>query len=89
MPAGTLPGCWEKHGAELLAPGWTAADASGLHATAPGAAVDCYGLVMLMDGCTVAQITAGGAKTIRPSGAVLSFRRGTGRPAVPAWSVVT
>jgi len=75
------------HGAELLALGWTATDAFGLHATAPGPAVDCYGLAMLMDGGTVTELTAEGARIVRPSGAELRMRRGAGRPSVPAWEL--
>jgi len=80
-------GLLDMHGAELLALGWTATDAFGLDATAPGPAVDCYGLAMLLDGGTVRELTAEGARIARPSGAELRMRRGAGRPSVPAWEL--
>jgi len=80
-------GLIEAHGAELLALGWTATDTFGLHATAPGGAVDCYELAMLLDGGTLAELTGGEAGIMRPSGAVLRVRRGAGRPVVPAWKL--
>jgi len=97
-PLGFAPGRWsrarldasgllERHGAELLALGWTATDAFGLRATAPGLAVDCYGLALLLDGGTLAELTAEGARIVRPSGAELRMRRGAGRPSVPAWEL--
>jgi len=80
-------GLLDRHGAEMLALGWTAADAFGLHPDAPGAAVDCYGLALLLDGGTVAELTAEGARIVRPNGAELRMRRGAGRPSVPAWEL--
>ncbi len=80
-------GLLDRHGAELLALGWTAFDAFGLHPVAPGAAVDCYGLAMLLDGGTLAELTAEGARIVRPNGAVLHMRRGTGRLPVAAWEL--
>ncbi len=80
-------GLLERHGAELLAQGWTAAKAFGLDARAPGAAVDCYGLAMLLDGDTVAELTAEGARIVRPSGAELRIRRGARRSSAPAWEL--
>jgi len=77
----------ERHGAELLTLGWTAADVFGLDARAPGAAVDCYGLALLLDGGTVAELTAEGTRIVRPSGTELRMRRGAGRPSVPAWEL--
>ncbi len=77
----------EQHGAELHALGWTAADVFGLHPDAPGAAVDCYGLAMLLDGGTVEKLTAEEACIARPGGAVLRPRRGCRRPARPAWEL--
>jgi len=97
-PLGFAPGRWsrarldasgllERHGAELLALGWTAADVFGLHPDAPGAAVDCYGLALLLDGGTLAELTAEGARIVRPSGAELRMRRGAGRLPVAAWEL--
>ncbi len=98
VPLGFTPARWsrarldasgllERHGPELLALGWTAADVFGLHLDAPGAAVDCYGLALLLDGGTVAELTAEGARIVRPSGAELRMRCGAGRPSVPAWEL--
>lgn len=47
-------GLLDVHGAEQLALGWTATDVLGLHATAPGVAVRCKGLAMLMNGGSIA-----------------------------------
>ena len=80
-------GLLATHGAELLAAGWSAADAFGLHAGAPGAAVDCYGLALLLDGGAVTELTAEAARIVRPNGATLSLRRGAERLAVPAWAL--
>jgi len=80
-------GLLDTHGTELRALGWTATDIFGLHATAPGPAVGCYGLAMLLDGGTITELTAERARFIRPGGAVLQMRRGTGRAAVPAWEL--
>lgn len=77
----------EMHGLELLTMGWTATDVFGLHPKAPGAAVRCYGLALALDGGKVMKLTAEGAGIVRPSGAILQFRHGGGRPAVPAWAL--
>jgi hypothetical protein len=47
----------DSHGAELLALGWSAADVFGLYPQAPGA-VDVFGLALLLDSGTVAELTA-------------------------------
>jgi hypothetical protein len=97
-PTGFSPARWRRacldaaglldtHGAELVALGWTATDVFGLHSDAPGAAVRCYGLAVLLDGGSVTDLTAEGAAIVRPSGAALSSLRGIGLPVVPAWEL--
>jgi hypothetical protein len=94
-PAGRTGSRWQQacldatllldtHGAELLALGWSAADVFGLYPQAPGA-VDVFGLALLLDGGTVAELTGDGATILRPSGARLTIRRGSRRPAAPVW----
>jgi len=83
-PLGELPR--DDIGTRIL--GWTATDVFGLHATAPGPAVRCYGLAMLPDDGTVTELTAEGARIVRP-GTSLHMTRGTGCAAVPAWDVAT
>lgn len=78
----------EVHGDELVELGWSAIDTFGLHAEAPGVAVDCYGLAIVMDGGAVAELRAKEAVIVRSGGAMLRFTRGRGRRAVPAWNVV-
>ena len=98
-PLGFSPSRWHRacldaaalldtHAPELLALGWTATDVFGLHPKAPGDAVRCYGLTLALDGGQVTKLTADGAEIVRPSGAVLQFRRGGGgRLVVPAWAL--
>ncbi len=74
-------------GAELLTLGWSVTDVFGLHPQAPGS-VDCFGLALLLDGGTVAELTGDGAVILRPSGAQLTMRRGSRRAAVPAWEMI-
>ncbi len=73
-------GLLDTHGAELLGLGWSAADVFGLYPQAPGS-VDCFGLALLLDGGTVAELTGDGATILRSSGARLTMRRGSRRPA--------
>ncbi len=77
----------DAHGAELLTLGWSVTDVFGLHPQAPGS-VDCFGLALLLDGGTVAELTGDGAVILRPSGAQLTMRRGSRRAAVPAWEMI-
>lgn len=80
-------GLLDSHGAELLSLGWSAGDVFGLHPQAPRS-MDCFGLALLLDGGTVAELTDNSAVIVRPSGARLTMRRGARRPAVPAWEMI-
>ncbi len=74
-------------GAELLTLGWSVTDVFGLHPQAPGS-VDCFGLALLLDGGTVTELMGNGIVILRPPLARLTMRRGSRRPAVPAWEMI-
>jgi len=57
-PAGWTGSRWQQaclDATELLALGWSAIDLFGLHLQAPGS-MDCFGLALLLDGGTVAEL---------------------------------
>jgi hypothetical protein len=45
-------------------------------------------MVSLLDGDTVAELAGDGATILRPSGARLTMRRGSRRPAAPVWKMI-
>jgi hypothetical protein len=68
---------WGKPAADV---GWTACELFGAHARAPYARPDALGLVALLNGNPVIELTADRAVIRAPSGATLVFRR---KP--PSW----
>lgn len=74
-------------GAEMLRLGWSAEDAFGVHPNAPGAAVHCYGLGVLLNGGSVVAMTAAGAVIEGVTKVRQSFTRRRAQGAVPIWTV--
>jgi hypothetical protein len=63
---------WGK-AAHLL--GWTAIDLFGVHPAAPAVRFDVMGLLPLLGGASVVALTTDEARMLRPSKAMLTFRR--------------
>ena len=61
--------------AQATALGWTELDLFGVHATRPSVRVDQAGLVVLLDGCKIVELSANGAILETPAGARQSYRR--------------
>ena len=75
------------HGDELRRLGWSAGDAFGIHPTAPGPAIHCYGLGPLLRDGRVVAITESGATIELPGGIRHSFTRRPAPEAVPVWTL--
>jgi hypothetical protein len=70
---------WGK-AAHLL--GWTAIDLFGVHPAAPAVRFDVMGLLPLLGGASVVALTTDEARMLRPSKAMLTFRRANQEGAV-------
>ena len=55
--------------------GWTAIDLFGVHPAAPAVRFDVMGLLPLLGGASVIALTTDEARMLRPSKAILTFRR--------------
>lgn len=97
-PAGFPPDRWrqvqqdaarllDEHGDELSWLGWTATDLFGVHPAAPGVAIYCVGLAVVLGGARVVEVTPEHAAFVRPSGARLTFVRRPVSEAVPLWQL--
>ena len=75
------------HGDVMRRFGWSAEDAFGIHPDAPGGAVHCYGLGVLLKAGRVIELTAAGATIEAADGRRQSFVRRPNPAAVPIWTV--
>ena len=66
--------------AQAEALGWTELDLFGVHATRPAIRVDQAGLVVLLDGCKIVELSANGAILETPGGSRQSYRRKPDEP---------
>jgi hypothetical protein len=66
--------------AQAAALGWSELDLFGVHATRPAIRVDQAGLVVLLDGCKIVELSANGAILETPAGARQSYRRKPEQP---------
>jgi hypothetical protein len=66
--------------AQAVALGWTEFDLYGVHATRPAIRVDQAGLVVLLDGCKIVELSANGAILETPGGSRQSYRRKPDEP---------
>lgn len=77
----------EHHAADMRRLGWSAEDGFGVHPVAPGGAVRCYGLGVLLNGGIVVEMTKQDAVIERPNGARQTFMRSGNTGAIPIWNV--
>lgn len=77
----------DRWAAEAIRLGWTAEDAFGVHPEAPGARVDCMGLVPLISGGEVVSILADRASITMPGGSTLTYLRRPRPAAVVLWEL--
>ena len=75
------------NGPDLRRLGWGVEDAFGVHPDAPGDAVHCYGLGLLLNGGNVVELTGQAAVIKLPNGVRQTFRRSARAGAVPVWAV--
>jgi hypothetical protein len=74
--------------AQAAALGWTELDLFGVHATRPNVRVDQAGLVVLLDGCKIVELSANGAILETPGGTRQSFHRKPDEPGrVLVWEI--
>ena len=76
-----------RNGGDLRRLGWSVEDAFGVHPEAPGDAVHCYGLGLLLSGGNVVELTGQAAVIELPNGVRQTFRRSVRAGAVPVWTV--
>ena len=76
-----------RNGPDLRCLGWGVEDAFGVHPDAPGDAVHCYGLGLLLNGGNVVDLTEQAAAIELPNGVRQTFRRSVRTGAVPVWTV--
>ena len=80
-----LASSWAAEAAQL---GWSAPDLFGVHATRPSVRVDQAGLIALLDGCKIVELSANGAILEIPGGTRQSFRRKPDEPGrVLVWEI--
>ena len=75
------------NGADLRRLGWGVEDAFGVHPDAPGDAVHCYGLGLLLNGGNVIELTERAAVIELPNGVRQTFRRSVRIGAVAVWTI--
>lgn len=75
-------------GADMRQLGWTTEDAFGVHPDAPGGAVQCYGLGVLLGDSRVIEMTDKMARIELHDGARQSFTRRLAAGAVPVWTAI-
>ncbi len=78
---------FETHGARMRQLGWSPEDAFGIHPAAPGPAVHCYGLGIMLGEGKVVEMTERGARITLRGGVHQTFRRRSVIGAIPIWSV--
>jgi hypothetical protein len=72
----------QRWGSAAHSLGWTALDLFGVHPIAPAARFDVMGLLPIMNGGAVVNLTDDAATLRARTGAVLTYRRSTERGAV-------
>lgn len=77
---------FELWGAEAARLGWTAMDLFGVHPAAPAARIDLLGMVPLLCGGAVRNLTAGAALIARPTNSMLTYRRKDMTGAAVLWA---
>jgi hypothetical protein len=74
--------------AEATRHGWEDLDLFGVHATRPSVRPDQAGLVVLLDGCKLVELSANGAVLETPGGTRQSYRRKPEQPGrVLVWEI--
>lgn len=77
----------ERRAVEAAARGWETTDIFGVHPLKPAARTDCMGLVWLLRGREVIEITAETARIGLPTGAVHTYSRRARTETVPMWQL--